>query len=168
MRIYLLPISTRRALIYCEPKSHQIPLAQRTYLDRIVEKGNTTWADWEKNTDSTFDWKRRTTTYGNMLFRRIPFEEWGLKSVPSLKNKDREAVQSLASPGEHGSQTDQSKGAAKKVEVLYPRLYQSLCETAPLDTFKKLVESRMDLHRSRRNWSIIGIPLTIPFALVPM
>ncbi|KAI9714244.1 MAG: hypothetical protein M1828_001175 [Chrysothrix sp. TS-e1954] len=100
-----------------------------------------------------------------MLFRRIPFEEWGLKSVPSLKKKDQEAVLSSA---EKGTGEGQGTETAEKVEVMYPRLYQSLCNTPLLETIKSLAEGRRDLHRSRRNWSLIAMPLTTPFALLPV
>ena len=161
MRLYLLPISTRRALIYCEPRSHQIPVGQKSYVERAVDKANSTWADWEKNSDSTFNWKKRTTEYGNMMFRKIPFEEWGLKTIPFLKKKDKELYAA-------NSGSERTPRPGSKVVVLYPRAYQSLCDSQVLDTVEHLTEGRRVLHRNRMYGSVAAMPLTIPFGLIPM
>jgi len=93
MRIFLLPISTRRTLIYCERVQQQLnggPKAAaaatatadanaNTYsiasiTDKIVNKANKTWAEWE---NAEKGWKKKLTVYGNeYVFSRIPFEEW--------------------------------------------------------------------------------------------
>jgi hypothetical protein len=84
MRIFLLPISTRRTLIYCERIQHQINGSQQpatsysigSITDKIVNKANATWADWE---NAEKGWKKKLTVYGNeYVFSRIPFE--GTKS----------------------------------------------------------------------------------------
>lgn len=86
MRIFLLPISTRRTLIYCDRVQTQLKSAgvgaggggtttsQPSIPDRIVRKANETWAEWE---NSETRWKKRLTVLGNeYVFSRIPFEEW--------------------------------------------------------------------------------------------
>ncbi|KAI9671648.1 MAG: hypothetical protein M1831_003176 [Alyxoria varia] len=150
MRLYLLPISTRRVLLYCEPRSHSAPATQ-TWTDKIVSKANSTWADWEKDNKAIFNWKQRTTSYGNMMFRRIPFEEWGLKSIPPLrKRKDGQL-------GEHAV-----------VEVRYPGLYHGLCQESVMDMLRRMSAERKSLHTQRMWYSIAALPLTIPVGLLPI
>lgn len=43
MRIFLLPISARRTLIYCERVQHELNKSQPSIADRIVNKANQTW-----------------------------------------------------------------------------------------------------------------------------
>jgi len=80
MRIFLLPISTRRTLIYCERAHGQLGSGgpSQTWIssqtDRIVNKANETWANWE---NAPGGWKKKLTGYGNeYVFSRISFEEW--------------------------------------------------------------------------------------------
>ena len=171
MRLYLLPISTRRTLLYCEPLSHAAPVEKQSYIDRGVAKANTYWADWEKDTKSPLDWKKRVTTYGNMMFRRIPFEEWGLKSVPPLKKRDKDPASSGV-PTAGGVVTTGDKGPegrlGKRVEVHYPGVYQALCHDSVLATIKRAANERRGLHRKRMWWSAVGMPITLPIGLLPV
>lgn len=164
MRLWLLPISTRRTLIYCEPLANAVPTAKQSYLDRAVNKANTTWAAWEKDEKSTLDWKKKTTSYGNMMFRRIPFEEWGLKSIPPLRSGSTTAR-------EDGNGTPVSgtrPASGERINVSFPALYQGLCKEPVMDLLKRLATERQVLHRNRLVGSVVGMPLTIPFGLIPM
>lgn len=146
MRLFLLPISTRRTLIYCE-RPKPAPGKPTSYLDRAVTKANATWVSFEK---APSGWKKTLTTYGNMMLRRIPYEEWGLKTIPGIskKRKERKLTQE------------------DEVEVIFPSLF--LKEQAVKETCKKLAIERQPLHAKRMIWSAIGAPLTLPFALVPI
>merc|ERR1711981_745967 len=124
MRLFLLPISTRRTLIYCE----------RTKPPQGVKPSI----------------QDRLTTNGNKVFRRIPYEEWGLKTIPHLNSKRKEAELSHKD----------------EVEVLFPSLF--LKESKVLETCRQLATERQALHRQRMIYSAIGAPLTLPFALLPI
>jgi hypothetical protein len=149
MRLFLLPISTRRSLIYCE-RMHERLASERGYIDRITNKANEVWADWENDNKSFQNWKKTVTVYGNKAFRRIPFEEWGLKTVPALTAKRRK----LELEGK------------EKVEVIFPRLF--LHQERVLGMLQQLATERQALHQKRMIWSIIGMPFSAPFMLVPV
>jgi hypothetical protein len=145
MRLFLLPISTKRALIYCE-KSSKLTGDRKTLLDKATTKAAQIWVQWEK---SNRKWQKTITVYGNRAFQRIPFEEWGLKSIPPLPSQRR------------------AEGAAgKKVEVVFPPTLIKPRSMEPL--LRKLSAERQSLHRKRMWWSIAGMPITIPAALVPV
>ncbi|KAL9062569.1 MAG: hypothetical protein Q9157_008809 [Trypethelium eluteriae] len=152
MRLFLLPISTRRTLIYCERVEPKLTAGSKPpLLDRVTQKVSQTWADWEKSEEKGINaWKKTVTRYGNAAFKRIPYEEWGLKSVPPLSNKWREVI----------------RKDKPKIEVLFPGLF--LKEQKVPEILEKLALERQPLHRQRMIWSAIGAPLTLPFALVPM
>lgn len=149
MKLFLLPISTRRSLIYCEPMSHTKPVANQSYVEWGINKASTTWVDWEKDTKAPWRWKKRITEYGNLLFRRIPFEEWGLKTIPPLPKLEPGAV-------------------TQHVEVRYPRIYQELCHLSLMNNLKRIATERQSLHRNRLVLSIVAMPFTIPVGLLPV
>lgn len=147
MRLFLLPISTRRALIYCQRTAREDIHAQPSLLDRATTKANETWVAFEK---SETTWKRKITEYGNVLFRRIPFEEWGLKTIPALSAKRKENELS----------------GKEKVDVLFPALF--LRPQKVPGVLRQLAMERQGLHRSKMIWSLVAIPFTLPVALLPV
>ncbi|KAJ9666870.1 hypothetical protein H2201_003004 [Coniosporium apollinis] len=147
MRLFLLPISTRRSLIYCERIAQTVNVSERTYLDRLTTKASETWVSWEKSDSKV---KKSVTEWGNKVFRRIPFEEWGLKTIPSL-SETRKAAE-LA--------------GQIRVEVLFPGRF--LKEPKVMGILEKLATERQALHRKRMWWSIVGLPISAPFGLVPV
>ncbi|KAL8807151.1 MAG: hypothetical protein Q9182_000833 [Xanthomendoza sp. 2 TL-2023] len=100
MRLFLLPISTRRSLIYCQRLNNQLS-SETTYVDKLTTRASNTWLNWEK---AKKGWQKSVTQYGNKLFERIPHEEWGLKSIPPLSQRRKH---------------DELK-RGKEVEVVYP------------------------------------------------
>ena len=148
MRLFLLPISSRRNLIYCQ-RINQVTSRRLTLVDRATSRAAQLWVQWEK---SDKRWQKSITEYGNKVFRRIPYEEWGLKSIPPLSTR-------------------------RKAEELQGR------ETAPVSvTFpaarippgsingilKTLATERQALHWKRLWWSVVGMPITAPIALIPV
>lgn len=116
-------------------------------MDKIQTKAAQTWAGWEKKESG---WQNTIVKYGNQALRKIPYEEWGLKSVPPLSTKRAD---------------DELKGS-DKVEVLYP---PSLISQSNINNMlQKLSTEREGLHRKRLIWCLIGMPISAPFAAVPM
>lgn len=152
MRLFLLPISTRRTLIFCERVQESLnsstPAAKQPYSERLITKASETWAGWEKKESG---WQKKVTEAGNTIFRRIPFEEWGLKTIPPATNQRIQDVDA---------------GKLGKFECLYPGAY--LKEGKVLETLKRIAVERQSLH-GRRIWQSVALmPVVAPFALVPV
>ena len=146
MRLFLLPISSRRTLIYCQ-RLNVIAPEQLTLLDKGTSRAAKLWASWEKKESG---WQKKVVDYGNQALKRIPYEEWGLKSIPPLSARRRADI--LASK--------------EQVQILYPStLIPDPMVNAVLRT---LSTERQSLHKTRMLWCFVGMPLTIPFALIPM
>jgi len=148
MRIFLLPISTRQTLIYCErvpytPKPGQ----KRPLTEWAVDKAATTWAGFEK---ADKGWRKQLTYYGNQLFKRIPYQEWGLKSFPPATKAQLEEI---------------DKGGLA-FECLYPGSFMK--GRSATELLKTLAAERQAFHRRSMWTSMVMLPITIPFALVPM
>ncbi|OAA68863.1 hypothetical protein ISF_03238 [Cordyceps fumosorosea ARSEF 2679] len=151
MRLFLVPVSTRRTLLYAQRLGVTTKeQAAASPLDRAVAFAARTWAGWEKRERG---WQRRVVDYGNHAFRRIPFPEWGLKSVPPLSARRR--AEELAGRDDGG-----------KVEVVFPA---SVIPEAEVESVaRRLATERQALHRRQMMWCFAGMPITLPFALVPV
>ncbi|CAI7668076.1 hypothetical protein PCG10_000410 [Penicillium crustosum] len=146
MRLFLIPISTKRALIYARPLNKDLA-KELSYLDRITTKAAETWAKWE---EADKGWKMHLVRWGNRVQQRIPYEEWALKSIPSLKTQ-------LRINGDHGK---------TKVDVLFPGNAMRLERIQQV--VRMIATERQEIHRKRMMWSLIAAPITAPFGLIPV
>lgn len=146
MRLYLLPISTRRTLIYCK-RLNVTTSEQVTLIDKGTIKAAALWANWEKKESG---WQKKVVDYGNKALQRIPYEEWGLKSIPPLSARRK----------------DKELSGKERVEVSFPSTI--LPESKIKDILRKLGTERQALHKKRMIYSFIGMPITAPVALLPV
>ena len=147
MRLFLLPVSTRQSLIYCERIVEQLPAGAKPKLtDRVLATAATQWAAWENKPSG---WQKQVTVYGRQLLQRIPYQEWGLKSIPPANSKRLRALDS-----------------EPKLECLYPARFLD-SEKVPT-VLKQLAVERQSFHRRRMWQSAVIAPLMLPFALIPM
>ena len=146
MRIYLLPLSTRQALIYCKNVTPKAP-QKLSYVDRATKKAADTWAKWETAEQG---WQKKLTLYGNRALQRIPYQEWGLKSfLPLTQTVESEEL-----------------AAGKKFPVYYPANIMSHDDVPKV--MSRLAKERKQLHYRRFVWSLIGLPVSLPFGIIPM
>ena len=147
MRLFLLPISTRQSLLYCQRLNRQ-PASENTFADRITTRATTTWLKWEKKDSG---WQKKVTEYGNKLFKRLPHEEWSLKSLPPLDVKGK----------------SKDTHVQEEISIHYP---EGVVEEARvLETLRKLGTS--DKQAFHMKWflgSLVGMPISAPVALIPM
>lgn len=146
MRLFLLPLTTRQALIYCQ-RVTPVPAADASYLDRITKKAAETWASWEA---ADRGWRKMVVKYGNQGLQRIPYQEWGLKSFPP-SNPKLQAEQIAANI---------------KFDVVYPGNVMRKDDVPKV--MSRLARERKQLHWNRFVGSMVAIPFTVPFALVPV
>ena len=83
---------------------------------------------------------------GNGIFRRIPFEEWGLKTLPTYSKSTVER--------------------AVAARVLFPGRF--LEEGKVTGMLAKIATERQGLHKQRLVWSFVGMPFTIPVGILPV
>ncbi|KAJ5578275.1 uncharacterized protein N7459_007239 [Penicillium hispanicum] len=146
MRLFLIPISTRRALIYGRPLRRDAA-KELSPLDRATSKAAQTWASWE---EAEKGWKKHLVTWGNRVQQRIPFEEWGLKSIPSLNTQRR---------------IDENHGKTK-IDVLFPG--NSVWPEKIPTILRTIATERQEFHRKKMWWSFGIAPVTAPLGLIPV
>ena len=146
MRIFLLPLTTRQALIYCQ-KPAQKAANPKSISDRITNFAAKTWAKWEA---AEGGWKKSVVKYGNRALQRIPYQEWALKSFP---------------PGTPKMEAEQLTNGLKH-DVIYPGNVMHGADVPKI--LLRLARERKQLHWNRFIGSMVAMPLTAPFALVPV
>lgn len=152
MRLFLLPISTRQSLIYCQRLNLQLSQKSPSYLDRAITKATTTWLGWEKKQNG---WQKKITTYGNALFQRLPYEEYGLKSIPPLSERRRK------------TEEEADEGKKETIQLVYP--VGLIEESRVQDALRKLGgDEKQAFHTKWLIGSLIGMPISAPFALIPV
>ena len=143
MRLFLIPISTKHSLIYSRPVAKK----ELSVVDRISNKVAETWARWEEVDKG---WKKSLVSWGNRVQQRIPYEEWGLKSIPALGSEQR--IDKLRD--------------RQKADVLFAG---NVIEKSKVPfVLMRLATERQDLHRRRMWWSFAIAPVTAPIGLIPL
>lgn len=164
MRLYLIPLTRTRTQLYCQ-RLNVVTTQPGGLAERITSRAARTWADWERRDRG---WQRKLVAWGNTVLRRIPYQEWGLRSVPpaSARRKQRELDAAAGDP----------RGT---VEVVFPGSFYAAGAAGPGagatpgrravdDVLRVLATEREALHRKKLTWCLIGMPFSIPFALVPL
>lgn len=144
----------------------QLPASGK--IEFITSKANGMWADWESTPKSPLQWKKRVTTLGNSLFAKIPYPEWGLKSIPPLSAARSEEETQLAQIDRSSPDPGlRSRRRAAEVDVVYPaRMFR---ESEIRGVLGQLASgTNQAFYRKRMWWSVVAMPLTIPFAVVPV
>jgi len=102
---------------------------------------------WEKKESG---WQKKIVEYGNAALRKIPYEEWGLKSIPPLSARRK----------------SEELSGKEEVEVSFPSTL--IPENTVSEVLRKLGTERQKLHKSRMIYCIIGMPITAPIAILPV
>ncbi|OBT47735.1 hypothetical protein VE00_02190 [Pseudogymnoascus sp. WSF 3629] len=147
MRLYLLPISNRRTLLYCRRLNVSIS-DHPTFIDRGTIRAAKLWADWETKDSG---WRKKVVDWGNAALKKIPYEEWGLKSIPPLSARRRQ---------------EELEAGQATVEVSFPSGVIPANEVSEL--LRRLGTERESLHKSRMVYCFIGMPISAPVALLPV
>jgi len=122
--------------------------SETTIVDRLTTKASTTWIGWEKKESG---WQQKVTSYGNKLFQRVPHEEWGLKSIPPLSARRK---------------SEEIEGE-QEVKIVYPQGF--IDSKQAQETLRRLGGDEKQGFHSRLLWGcIIGMPISAPFALIPV
>ncbi|TQS36119.1 hypothetical protein Golomagni_03439 [Golovinomyces magnicellulatus] len=145
MRLYLLPISTQRTMIYCQ--KFNVPTEKRTWIDYSIMRAEKLWSGWEKKESG---WQKSVVEFGNKVLERIPFEEWALKSIPPLPFRSK--LKNLKATG--------------KIEVIFPHSLGLKHDIHK--TLGKLSTERQHFHMSRMIFSFIGMPISAPLMIIPV
>lgn len=173
-----IPITTKKSYIHCNHKPKVLSttqIEQYPWVHKLETKITTNAAKgWHKIANSEKSINKKITKFINRLLNTIPYEENCLRSFPSKKTMIREInLEQLKGhdiQGETLLQTyiDQHKippNQIKRVPLYYADFQSQLLVETQLND---LVEARRSIHIKYASLCAIGIPISLPVALVPV
>lgn len=172
-----IPLTTSRSFIYCNHRP--ILLSQTPLVTKVETKAvNIATKGWTKLVSSKLSVNVKIVKWIRKLLATIPYEENCLRSFPNKDAMIREINEEslhLIKPVEKDSKGIVHQSDIKQLNIpdsqlkpipLYHARYQN-----PSTILKELVHFRTDNYKKHKNGAIlcaIGIPLSLPFALVPV
>ncbi|GMG20122.1 unnamed protein product [Ambrosiozyma monospora] len=177
--IYLIsiPITTEKTYVHCKYTSKALPDGQESYETKAVK-----WASkqWGKLENSEVKVNKQIVNWINKLLVTIPWTESCLRSIPSQDKitrllKDSNSNSSSSSKKVDGEtvvplETIKSSKLGSKDLKSIPIFYPSQL-TTPQTVLKQISNYLLPLQAYHKKWLItdlIGIPLTLPFAALPV
>ncbi|ABN64405.2 predicted protein, partial [Scheffersomyces stipitis CBS 6054] len=176
--IYVLsiPITTYKSYIYCNHKPSILDKSQKskfplvtkieTKVTGIAAKG------WNSLSTSKKSYNVKITNFIKKLLNTIPYEENCLKSFPSqtamIREINEESLDEGTASAVVSSQIDDLNiphHQIKPIPLLHPSFQQ------PTTILNQLYNFRDNAHSKHFKYAVlcgVGIPLSLPFALVPV
>ena len=110
-------------------------------IDSLVDKASSKWEHLSKSEEGSM--KRRLYSFGNRMMDRIDADEWFLKEVPR-----------------HAGDA----GAEHRVVIRYP---VNLNQLDIEERLRALVRERISLHAKGKQMSLLALPFSIMFGIIP-
>lgn len=186
---YALPLTTRKTFIHCKYNDSIFPDGKKALETKITDKAVSMWKNFS-NSESSIN--KKVVSVINRILANIPWLETCLLSMPSqkfitrkLKQDNEEERKKHEDLNEEGLKHEESRVVETKF-VTHEEILQKNIESKDLemfhyyypnkltniqvmlDTFKPEFKSQYDLHRKGILKDLCMMPLTIPFALVPL
>lgn len=177
LRLIAIPITSEKCYIYCKHSETISPLSaddNKSWSSKAIEKAKSTWNKMEKS-DSKVNVK--IVTGINKLLSKVPWDENSLKSIPSQDSIMRELKSELPIPIRkfedrnllHQKDIIASNVSIEdliKIPIFYPSSVTSNIKIK--SQLERYATEGYRLHRRNLLWCILGLPLTIPFILLPV
>lgn len=170
-----VPITTHRSYIYCNHKSSLLDSSQTKTVPQIVHWENKivglATKAWHKLTESEMSINKRVVSLVRKLLNTIPYSENSLRSFPSKRAMVREINQEHFSELPRLIMTSEveagkfSLDQLKPIPVYHPRFQD------PQAILDQLIGTREKWDAYHRKWALLcglGVPLTLPLAVVPV
>lgn len=179
--VIALPITTKKSYIYCHHKPSLLSTSQAKNFPLITKLENKATAlvlkGWSKLSSSKISVNVKVTKFVRKLLNSIPYEEACLRSFPSRKSMIREinqeALDNISNMTDSSNKLIQTQidelniplNQIKPIPLYHPKFINTTNITNQLNIFKDEGYSK---HFKYAILCGVGIPLSLPFALVPV
>jgi hypothetical protein len=168
---YALPLTTKKTFLHCKYNDTIFPDGKKTLENKIIDKFMTLWNNFCKS-DAKFN--QTIVKFINKILSNIPWLETCLLSIPSQKfitrkmkqdefNKDKEQV---FVTHEEILEKNIKSNELEMFDFYYPNKLSNM--ELIMNNFKPEFKSQYELHRKGILTDLLLMPLTIPFAIVPL
>lgn len=161
---YALPLTTKKTFLHCKYNDEIFPGGKKNLEEKIIAKFTQLWNNFA-GSEASFN--RKVVALINRFLSNIPWLETCLLSIPSQRfitrklNEDTQYVthdQILA----ENIQSD----ALQKFDFYYPARLTN--PELIIQNFKPEFQSQHETHKKGILKDLLLLPLTIPFAIVPL
>lgn len=170
-----IPITTHRSFIYCHHKPSLLSDKQRANVQWKVKAENRLVGlaakGWNKLESSKFSVNQKIVQLVRRLLSSIPYDENSLRSFPSKSTMIREINEEHRELFPRAVMTSEVESDAVSVDQLKPiPVYHPQFQEpqAILDQVNKFRSSLTSYHKKWAVVCAIGIPLSLPMALIPV
>lgn len=166
---YALPLTTRKTFLHCKYNDSIFPGGKKTLEDKIIDKFMKLWNNFAKSDASV---NKKVATFINKILSNIPWLETCLLSIPSQKFITRKLKQDLNEASSKFVTHEEILEKNIKTEDLelfdfyYPNQLTNM--EIMINNFKPEFKSQHDVHKKGILRDLCLLPLTIPFAIVPL
>ncbi|CAN6653883.1 hypothetical protein TRVA0_026S02234 [Trichomonascus vanleenenianus] len=150
-------------MVYCQRTNLPLARSKPRIDDRLVKKASEFWTKWS-NSDK--QWKKTIVGWADRAMENISYDEWSLKTIPA-----KDAIMRRTKEKEHVTPAYVHKQQLKShdmesIVVEYPSQLMSTAQAS--GRLKSLAERGLSHHRRYMWLSLIGAPLTLPVAAIPV
>lgn len=165
---YALPLTTRKTFIHCKYTNNIFPNGKPTLENKIISKFTTLWNNFATSDVSV---NKKVTKFINNILSRIPWLETCLLSIPSQKFITRKLLEDAEQEKKFVTYDDILEKNIKsedleKLDFYYPHQLTNM--ELIMKNFKPEFKSQYDIHKKGILKDLLLMPLTIPFAIVPL
>lgn len=168
-----IPITTHRSYIYCNHKQSLLDASQLQTIPWIVKAENKVIGlastAWGKLRSSERTVNKKIVLGVRKLLNTIPYDENSLRSFPSKTAMIREINGEHLEHVRHVTAELEAKNVPvdqlKPIPVYHPRFQDPQAILAQMHQFRDTLAQH---HRKYAVMCAIGVPLSLPFALVPV
>lgn len=161
---YALPLTTKKTFIHCKYNDNIFPNGEKTLENKLIGKFQNIWTKFSTS-DSNIN--KKIVSLINKFLSKIPWIETCLMSIPSQKFITRKLKEDekFVTHNEIINENIESD-YLERFDFYYPNKLTNM--DLIMNNFKPEFKSQYEIHKSGILKDILLMPLTIPFALVPL
>lgn len=163
MRIFYLPVTAQRRLIFCQKSDAPLVRAKPRLDDRLATRLARVWDRFEQ---SDRRWKQVVTTWVDKLLDTVPFEENGLRSVPPRHTRKRQLKDKSHISEKEAIRSGQVRDL-EPVPLVFPATAGLTFAEAQTNVGTAALQG-LKTHRRQMLWCLAGLPLTLPLSINPL
>lgn len=174
---YALPLTTKKTFLHCKYNDSIFPGGKKNLEEKLISKFMALWNNFS-NSDSAIN--KKIVVNINKVLSRIPWLETCLLSIPSQKFITRKLKEDAEESKEKGNDVNIDKFVTHE-EILSNEIKNTQLEEFEfyypgsltnrelmINNFKPGFKEQYDIHKKGILKDLLLLPLTIPFAIIPL
>lgn len=159
---YALPLTTKKTFLHCKYNDSIFPNGKKNLEEKIINKFSTLWKNFSESDNKI---NVNVTNLINKILSKIPWLETCLLSIPSQRFITRKLKDDYLTNDEIIEKNIKPEDL-EKFDFYYPKSLTNI--DLILENFKPEFKKEYELHKKGILRDLLLLPLTIPFAIIPL